>query len=98
LSHTLRFRRELIDDLVAAEGWYRRTSTSASSRFLAEVERTLTRIAAAPELYAAGARGVRSVRLRRFPYVLRYRITGQTIVLIALQFGGREPGSWQSRI
>ena len=39
-----------------------------------------------------------SLRIRRFPYVIHYRIEGEMIVVFAIMFGGRDPSAWQERI
>jgi mRNA-degrading endonuclease RelE of RelBE toxin-antitoxin system len=41
---------------------------------------------------------VRSLRIRRFPYVIHYRIEAEMIVVFAVMFGGRDPAAWQDRI
>lgn len=66
--------------------------------FLSELQAALGRISETPEIYAAGYRDVRSVRLRRFPYVIHFRLESETIVVLAILFGGRDPSIWQRRV
>ena len=47
-----------------------------------------------PELHAAGYRDVRSAhKCDGFPTLLYYRIERQTVVVLAIQFGGAETRS-----
>ena len=97
MTYAIRFRPEVIADLAAAAEWYEGRSSGAGTKFLSEVNATLARVSQSPEIHAAGVRNVRSARLRRFPYLVHYRIEGQTIVILAIHFGGRDPTRWQSR-
>ena len=97
MNYPLRFRPEIPDDVAEACRWYEGRRTGLSRRFLLELESTFAQIAAAPEAYAAGERDVRSARLRRFPYVVHFRVAGQTAVVLAVMYGGRNPSAWQDR-
>jgi plasmid stabilization system protein ParE len=86
-----------VEDLAQGAKWYNERSAGLGAQFLDECRAAIDRIVASPELAAAGFREVRSARLHRFPYVVRYRIEGETIVVIAILFGGRDPSAWQNR-
>ncbi len=36
--------------------------------------------------------------VRRFPYVVYYRIQGGRVSILAIQHGARDPSAWQSRL
>ena len=55
------------------------------------------RIAAMPKLYAPTIKNVRRAKLRRFPYVVFYRILADRIEVIGVLHGSRDPGIWQDR-
>jgi toxin ParE1/3/4 len=65
--------------------------------FADAVEQMLERIEAMPELYAAGFKGVRRGMLRKFPYVVYYRILPEQIEVLAVLHGSRDPRVWQGR-
>jgi hypothetical protein len=48
-----------------------------------------------PEWVGGDAYGVRSLRIRRLPYVIHYRIEGEMLVVFAIMFGGRNPSQRQ---
>lgn len=77
--------------------WYEGRQPGLGEEFLSELQIVLARIADEPELYAPGYRDVRAVRLQRFPYVVYYRFTGKTVVVLAVMFGGKNPSEWQVR-
>lgn len=81
-----------IDDARAAYAWIAADSPRAADKLLKEIE-TLVEILG--EFPAAGrlrediGRGLHSFRLRRFRYVLFYRIEADRIVLLRLLHGAR---------
>ena len=93
MNYTLRFRPEVVIDLEGAARWYDERRTGLGAEFLRETRETLDRIAQQPELVAAEANGIRSVRLHRFPYLVHFRMEGTTVVVFAVMFGGRDPSS-----
>lgn len=97
MRFTLRFRPEVVADLNAVRNWYERCSAGLGAAFLVECSEALGRIQRNPDWVAADADGVRSLRMRRFPYVIHYRLEGEMIVVFAVMFGGRDPSAWQGR-
>jgi plasmid stabilization system protein ParE len=94
----LQFRKEIPDDTADACRWYEgRQGTALRNRFLRELEATLARIASAPESYAKGERDVRAARLRRFPYVVHFRLSGKVVQVVAVMYGGRDSSAWHDR-
>jgi plasmid stabilization system protein ParE len=94
----LRYRPEVVADLEAGRRWYEERSARLGSDFVVECFEALARIQRNPEWVGVDAYGVRSLRIRRFPYVIHYRIEGEMIVVFAIIFGGRDPSAWQERI
>ncbi len=41
---------------------------------------------------------IRSYQIRRFPYLIFYRIIGNTIKIESFFFGKRDPSIWQERV
>ncbi len=65
--------------------------------FLDQLHEVLGRIGAMPESYGVAWRNVRAARLRRFTYVVYYRIHDDRVEVLALMHGGRDPSTWQAR-
>ncbi len=97
MSLPLIVRPEAEQDLAEGRDWYERQREGLGDEFLAAVEVQFAHIRDWPESYVAEYRGVRRARLRRFPYVVYYRITGGSEEVLAVLHGGRHPRTWRSR-
>lgn len=97
MTFVLRYRPEVVADLDAGRRWYEERSAGLGSEFVVECSEALARIRRNPEWVSVDTLGVRSLRIRRFPYVIHYRIEGDLIVVFAIMFGGRDPSAWQER-
>jgi toxin ParE1/3/4 len=84
-----------------AEGafdWYRERSPRAAERFYIELERAHTAIQNSPESWAEYLYGTRRYLLKRYPYIVVYRVAVHRIEVIAVAHGSRQPGYWASRL
>ena len=86
------------DDLAQARDWYEERGAGKGQQFVSAVEEFLDRISTFPEIYAVEAKNVRCGRLRRFPYVVYYRILEGRIEILAVLHGSRKPRVWRSRL
>jgi plasmid stabilization system protein ParE len=85
-------------DIEAARDWYEQQKPGLGTTFVAAIDSCFRRIQAMPGIYAVVARGVRLARIQRFPYVVLYRLTDDTIEVLAVMHTSRDPQTWQSRI
>jgi toxin ParE1/3/4 len=97
VKYAVRFRPEIPNDVAEACRWYESHSEGLGERFVRELNATVSRLVLAPEAYAKGDREVRSARMHRFPYVVHFRIVDTKVVILAVMYGGRDPGVWQNR-
>lgn len=81
----------------AAREWYEAKSPEAATAFMAELDIAIDSIRAAPELYPPYLHGTRRYLMRRFPYLIVYRITSTAIEIAAVAHGRRRPGYWKKR-
>ena len=86
-----------MSDLAEARSWYESRTKGLGTAFVKECDKTLKRIRQDPEWFAPDSDGIRSVRLHRFPYIVHFLVEGKYIIVIAIQFGGRDPSSWKDR-
>ena len=84
-------RRELDD----AALWYESERRGLGEQFLAEVEQALALVLEHPERFPDVHRGLRRIRVRRFPYSVIYRVVGNDIVVHAVFHARRNPAAWQ---
>jgi toxin ParE1/3/4 len=84
-------------DALAARDWYEGQRAGLGDVFAQAVDQLLTRIGEMPELFAVVLRNVRRGKLRRFPYVVYYRVLADRVEVIAIMHGSRSPHEWQDR-
>jgi plasmid stabilization system protein ParE len=84
-------------DLVDAKSWYDDVRPGLGDEFLRDVEDVLGGIRRMPELYGKVFQNLRLVLLRRFPYVVVYRVDEDQITVIAVYHTSRDPRGWQGR-
>jgi plasmid stabilization system protein ParE len=97
MSFPLIIRPEAEADLFEARGWYEEKQADLGSEFLTEIDDVFDRIGERPDLYAVEYKEVRRVALSRFPYVVYYRIVEETVEVIGVLHGSRDPKHWKSR-
>ena len=90
-------RPEAAQDIEEAASWYEEQSRGLGREFLEEVDRSLQRIAEQPELYPSVHRGIRRALIHRFPFGVFYGVEADSIVVVAVMHGSRDPQRWKQR-
>jgi toxin ParE1/3/4 len=98
LTRPVLLRRAAELDLVAIEDWYETQRQGLGAEFREAVDDMIARIAENPRVYPELYRESRRAVLRRFPYVLWYRLSGNTVVVLACVHGKRDPRSIRARL
>jgi len=94
----VRFHRLASQEYLRAWRAYARLRSRTALRFQDAVSAAVRRIAGAPQSWPIYSGPYRWARVRRFPYVLYYRILSSTDVLVvAVAHGRRRPGYWLRR-
>lgn len=78
--------------------WYAERSQQSASLFYKALEEARSEIQAAPERWAEYLHGTRRYLLKRFPFVIVYRVTALKIDIIAVAHGRQRPGYWVDRL
>lgn len=98
MTRRLIVRPSAEQDLIEARDWYDTQKPSLGDEFLAAVDERFEYIREFPEAYAVEYKGMRSAGLRRFPYIVYYRIiTPADLEVLAVLHAGRNPRVWRSR-
>lgn len=84
------------DILVAAE-WYESQTSGLVKSFLDQLRDVRNRIVKTPLIYQERMTSLRVARLRRFPYCVYFRTSGDLIVIVAVLHERRDPSVWQAR-
>jgi toxin ParE1/3/4 len=85
------------DDLADASAWYDGRRAGLGDDFLLCVGEMFELIIRSPELHAKVFEDLRLAKIRRFPYVIIYRIDDTQITVVAVYHTHRDPREWQGR-
>jgi toxin ParE1/3/4 len=92
------FHPDASAEALAAHDRYAAASAAAGASFQDELENARLAIGRNPGMWASYLLGTRRYILRRFPYVVVYRLTETRIEIIAVAHGHQRPGYWAERI
>jgi plasmid stabilization system protein ParE len=95
-----RIRAAAERDLDEAAEWYRKNSVDprVAIRFLLEARSVFEMIAESPRAFPEVHRDIRRCRLLAFPaYSVFYRVLGDSLVIVAVFHGRRQPSVWKVR-
>lgn len=85
------------EDIRIACAWYDSKKADLSDEFVAAISSEFDRIAEFPFAFAIAYRGLRLSPVKRFPYVICYRIDDAMIKIFAVFHGSQRSATWKSR-
>lgn len=91
------YHRLAEQELVEAARWYEQESPRLGAAFALEIERCVAAILDQPLAGKLVDAEVRRRLVRRFPYAMLYRITGEGIRILAVMNLHRHPTYWIGR-
>jgi plasmid stabilization system protein ParE len=71
--------------------WYESQRGGLGAEFLSEVLQVFDRLAETPLIYQTVYRDVRRAMVRRFPYLIWYRVFGEVVTVLACSHGRQDP-------
>jgi len=98
MSLSVALRPEAQADLLEARNWYERQQFGLGDAFAASVDEAVARIEEMPEMYPSVFFDVRRGKLRRFPYLIYYRVMADRSEIVAVLHSSRDPKLWQDRV
>lgn len=84
-------------EIEETEAWCAAERVEIGDAFVAELEATVARVAMNPLAAAERCPGVRQAQLRRFPYLVVFRVRGEVVDVVAVADGHRAPRYWAGR-
>lgn len=97
MSYEVQVRRAAELTIAEAQVWYETQQSGLGAEFRSEVSRVIDRLAATPLIYQVVHRHIRRAIVRRFPYLIWYRIVAETVVVLACTYAGRDPERVKAR-
>jgi plasmid stabilization system protein ParE len=98
LSFDVQIRRAAELDVAEAQLWYEHQRSGLGAEFYFEVSQVFDRLAEAPLIYQVIYRDVRRAIVRRFPYLIWYRVLGAEVAVLACTHGIQDPDKAISRL
>ena len=98
MSYEVQVRRAAELDIAEAQIWYETQQSGLGGEFRAEVSGVIDRLAATPLIYQVVHRNIRRAMVHRFPYLVWYRVEGETVVILACTYAGRDPERVKTRL
>jgi len=84
-------------DVADAIAYYNTKKPGLGSEFAGEVRKAIERILQFPKAWVSVSANVRRCQINRFPYGVFYSLMGETVIVVAVLHGRREPRVWQAR-
>jgi len=91
------YHPEAFEELIEASRYYESCSSGLGSRFLDTIENSLEVIKSNPQLFCTDELGRRKYVVKKFPYLIIFRIKEDCIYILAVAHGRRKPEYWKSR-
>ncbi len=89
---------EAQDDIAVAALWYENERKGLGEGFINAVEKSLRSITKTPLLYPVKRQGCRAALLKKFPFVIYYKIFPDSIIIVTVLHTAKSPESWIDRI
>lgn len=99
----LRILLEAKRDVNKVSAKYDDASPGLGDEFLEELAAIYRKILQSPDRFPfyrmrGIKKAVRWLKLKRFPYLVVYRVVGDEVVVLAVSHGSRRPGYWKPRM
>jgi toxin ParE1/3/4 len=91
------FRRAAKIEFEDAAVWYEERRRGLGEEFVHEIEQAIEMAATAPLRYPIVFNDVRRTVARRFPYSIYFRLRSDSLVVLAVFHGRRNPVIWRRR-
>ena len=98
MTLTVIFIDEAREEFDAAADWYNAKKRGLGTRFISRVQDAIDSMVAMPRMRQEIFQDVRRVVVKKFPYSVLYRANSDSILIIAVFHGKRDPSIWQSRL
>ena len=72
--------------------------TGLGAEFRSEVSLVIDRLGTTPLIYQIVHRDIRRAIVRRFPYLIWYRVAAETVIVLACTYAGRDPERVKARL
>lgn len=89
---------EARQDIISGRDFFDQCRAGLGAEFVSTALDALDRIGWMPEMHGEVGPGVRAAGVKRFGYVVYYRLVRDGAEVLAVLHGGRDPEEWQRRV
>ncbi len=98
MALTVLFRPEAESDLRSASRWYDEQERDLGRALVEATRATVLGIQKMPRMYAFVFRNLRRAKVKKFPYLIYYRVFSDRIEVMGILHSSRDPKLWQGRV
>ena len=98
MSYEVQIRRAAELDLAEAQLWYESRRSGLGTEFSSEVSRVIDRLSETPLICQIVHRDVRRAIVRRFPFLVWYRVIDAVVVVLACTHSRQAPDKAMARL
>jgi hypothetical protein len=93
----INYHPDAIDELINTARFYESNQVNLGHRFLDAVDISLVSIRKNPLIWPSDKKGRRKCIIRKFPYLLIYKLSDKFIYILVLAHTSRKPNYWKLR-
>ena len=93
----LRFHPAALAELRKSADFYKIRSPQAAQRFAMAIDEAIRAVDADPNLCARVGSRERACRVKKFPFQIIFRVSGDVLYVVAVAHAKRRPGYWNRR-
>jgi plasmid stabilization system protein ParE len=94
VKYTLRLRSAAEKEIASVALWYESQSPGLGSKFLDKADQSLEKISENPLQYPVISKRLRRALVKRFPYIIFFRIIEDEILIVGCRYAGQNPERW----
>ena len=94
---SVRYHPEATNELIEAAHFYNERQVGLGIQFLDAIEEAIDFMSKNPFASSADEKGRRKCRIKRYPYLIIYKVSTEAVYILAVAHTSRKPGYWQTR-
>jgi len=94
MSLNVLWRNRAIREAQDAFDWYEARSQGLGERLLAELDAHVGSLVQRPSGYPKWRGPYKKINLRRFPYIVVFRVVKATVIIFSMFHSSRDPSRW----
>ena len=94
----IKLSEEAAQEMLEAAAWYDRREPGLGTEFLESCDRAFDHVAADPSRHLHVGKGFHRYLMPRFPLAVFYEVRNESLIIVAVCHGSRNPARWRQRL